>query len=149
MHGLRAGAGESMREFGTRTDGVEDEPGLASSLDAGDLADCSTASRERIWHEVRGALQIAAPVYEAGADEAAFRVLEGATLRLRGELDDCRAVLAALDEARVAARRRPNPTEAARVLGLSFEHVVDLLFARSEPAVVPRPARLPSTPVTG
>lgn len=131
--GLRAGAGESMKEFGDRT---SDDEGMAlrSELGPDVLEGCSASSRERIWHEIQFSLRVAAPVYEIGADEAAFRVLESSTLRLTAEITDCEALLHALETARIAGGRGSSATEAVQLLARAYEQAIDALFASDSAA---------------
>jgi S1-C subfamily serine protease len=133
LRDLDTTAGETMAEFGART--RPDEPGAAPAmtLDAAGLADCAPPQRERARTELQGAVEIALPVYVIGAHEAAFRVLEGAALRLGRELDGCRSFVDALETAVGEARRQSTPSEGVRVLGELYESAIELLFADDEP----------------
>jgi hypothetical protein len=122
-------AGETMAEFGARTSPAESAPTPSVELDASAIASCPASQRERARLGLQAAVEIALPVYVIGAHEAAFRVLEGAALRLGRELEGCQPFVDALETAVGEARRQPTPSDGVRVLGELYETAIELLFA--------------------
>lgn len=125
---LRPAAGETIAAFGERTDALEHVPGIPR-FEPALLVHCSTHSREATWVELGIAEELAIPVYEAGAHEAAFRVLESASLRLARELPDCRELVDALMTAVAVARTRDTPSAGTDALAGAYDDALELLFS--------------------
>lgn len=126
---VEPGGGETMLEFGDRTRREEGWTDRVPLLPKDALADCSSESQEWMWLELGRSLEIAAAMDAIGVPEAAFRVIEGAVLRLHTDVPDCRDVLgvlkASVDSARTSAEAHPALDTVAQTL----EGVLELLFA--------------------
>jgi hypothetical protein len=124
------GPGESLQAFGTRT---RDADGWQQSTLVGEnlLEDCSSASRERMWGEIERAMGAASPIFDLGAHEASFRVLEGAVFYLAHDLPDCKAIMDAMLTEAARGRGTESATEAATRLAIMLEAALDLLFEES------------------
>ena len=115
---------------GTREpEALEPEP-----IAVDDLADCSPASRDLIWNDLERGLAAADDLFGRGAPQAALLVLEGALLRHRSEVDDCRRLHDALDGALAAARRAESPDDAVRAMATAMATTLEaILSAPSHP----------------
>jgi hypothetical protein len=128
LDGAKAGGGETMEEFGDRTRREKGFTAIVAPVPHDALSDCSSESQEWIWLELGRSLEIAAVMDEIGAPEPAFRVLEGAVLRLHGDVADCRSLLGVLKGSVDMARASPDPYPALGVVAQTLEGVIELLF---------------------
>ena len=128
LDGVRDDGGETMEEFGDRTRREKGFTAIVEPLPRDALENCSSESQEWIWLELGRSLEIAAVMDEIGAPEPAFRVLEGAVLRLHGDVTDCRDLLGVLKGSVDVARASPDPYPALGVVAQTLEGVIELLF---------------------
>lgn len=145
LDGAKHGGGETMEEFGDRTRREKGFTAVVEPLPRDALDDCSSESQEWIWLELGRSLEIAAVMDEIGAPEPAFRVLEGAVLRLHADVEDCRGLIGVLKGSVDVARASPEPYPALGVVAQTLEGVIELLF---ESPGRTRPGTTPSTPST-
>lgn len=103
--------GEPIAAYGART---RDSEIIGRVVTVQDLADCSPASLDLIWNDLEHGLGAAEQVSAAGESLAALLVLEGALLRHRSELTDCRRLYAAVDQALTTAHDAPSVEGATR-----------------------------------
>lgn len=128
LDGVQDGGGETMEEFGDRTRREKGFTAIVAPLPRDALDNCSSESQEWIWLELGRSLEIAAVMDEIGAPEPAFRVLEGAVLRLNTDVADCRDLLGVLKGSVDIARASPEPYPALGVVAQTLEGVIELLF---------------------
>jgi len=122
-------SGETIGAFGDRTRSAAGHKSVRPALEESALAECSMASRARVWAEMQSALEIGAPIYALGAHEAMHRVLESAVLRLQHEVQDCDTLLDVLQTAAAQSQHRRTPSEGVEELLETYEAVLDLMFA--------------------
>lgn len=129
---LSAPKRETLAELATRLGAA---PGAGPQIqreipvfDGSLVAGCPRAERERVVLEIGAAIEIGAPIYNAGDHEACYRIYEGASRRLRDTLPGCKGVKKAITQGLDRAQALATPTERAWAMRDLFDGLVDALL---------------------
>ena len=96
---------------------------LKPVLAADALASCSTTERDAVARSITAAIEVGAPLYDAGNAEACFRIYAGAVAEIDSRAPGCPAARAVLDKGLEDAGRQTEMTAKAWVLRDAFDAV--------------------------
>ena len=110
------------------------KPALAPAA----LAGCTSAEREAITNAIGSAIDVGAPLYDAGNAEACFRIYAGAVAEIDRKAPGCPAARAVLNKGLEDAGQRPEIAARAWALRDAFDAVTAAIAAAKPPAAAPR-----------